>query len=129
VEVLGGRASIEDVLTRWVIGYRVNGRRIGGHLKCGFMCRLAPPPPEIWEMRVTQPIVRWRIFGRFAAPDTFVATSMRTRGLLGKRSSLAWVLAMQDCEQAWQRLFPTTMPFTAIRARDYITENCDDFEL
>ena len=80
-------------------------------------------------MRITEPIIRWRVFGRFAEPDTFVATSMRTRSMLGKRSSLAWVSAMRDCEQTWKRLFPTTMPFAAVRARDYITENCDDFTL
>lgn len=72
---------------------------------------------------------RWRVFGRFAAPDTFVATSVRTRDMLGKRTSTAWIATMKDCERDWQQLFPTTAPFTAARARAYITENCDDFEL
>lgn len=93
------------------------------------MRRLSPPPPEIWEMRITEPIVRWRVFGRFASPNIFIATSMRTRDMLGKRSSAGWSSAMKDCERAWEQLFPTAMPFTASQARDYITENCDDFEL
>jgi hypothetical protein len=129
VGLLGSRAAIEDAMTRWTTGERVNGRRINGMLRCGFMCRLAPPPSEIWEMRITEPIVRWRAFARFAEPNTLVATSMRTRGLLGRRGSSNWAAAMNDCEQTWNQLFSARTPFTAARARDYIAENCDDFEL
>jgi hypothetical protein len=129
VGILGGRGWIETAMTKWVSGGRVYGREIDGRLRCGFMCRLSPPPPEIWDIRITEPTVHWRVFGRFAGPDTFVATSMRTRDMLGKRSSLGWLAAMKDCERTWQQLFPTTMPFTATHARAYITENCDDFEL
>jgi hypothetical protein len=129
VELLGSRAAIEDAMTRWTTGERVNGHRIDGILRCSFICRLAPPPPEIWEIRITEPIVRSRILGRFAEPDILIATSLRTRTLLGRRCSSNWAVAMKDCEQTWNQLFPARTPFTAARAREYITENCDDFEL
>lgn len=127
--LLGGRGPVEAAMTKWVNGEYIYGRRIGGVLKCGFLCRLDPPPPEIWEIRVTEPLVRWRIFARFASPDTLVATSVRTRTLLGKKGSSNWVAAMNDSVAAWNALFPNHAPFTANQVRDYVTENCDEFEL
>jgi hypothetical protein len=129
VGLLEGRGPIEAAMTKWVQGERVYGRYRNGILRCGFMCRLDPPPPEIWEIRVTEPLVRWRLFGRFAEPDTLLLTSLRTRTLLGRRGSTNWTSAMRDCDQAWHGLFPNHAPFSAMRAGDYITENCDDFAL
>ena len=129
VRLLEGHGPIEAAMTKWVNGERIYGRWKGGVLKCAFLCRLDAPPPEVWEIRVTEPLVRWRIFGRFAAPDTLIVTEMRTRTLLGKRGSSGWTSAMADCVQAWQALFPNDVPFTANKSREYVTENCDDFEL
>src|SRR5438105_10386458 len=53
VGLLEGRGPIEAAMTKWVNGEHVYGRMRNGILRCGFMCRLDPPPPEIWEIRVT----------------------------------------------------------------------------
>src|ERR1043165_1780409 len=48
--MLVGRAGIVGALERWVTGGLVHGARRGE-----FLDRLKPPPPEIWEIRVTVP--------------------------------------------------------------------------
>jgi hypothetical protein len=118
--LLVGRGVVEAALTRWVSGARIYR---------AFLRRLDAPPPEIWEIRVTEPLVRARLFGRFADSDTFILTNMRTRQLLGKRGSVGWARAMSDCEQCWGRLFPGHAPYAGTWMRDYVTENFDDYEL
>lgn len=118
--LLVGRGYVEAAMTRWVSGGWVNS---------AFLCRLEAPPPEIWEIRVTEPTVRARLFGRFAGLDTFILTQMRTRGLLKKKGSAAWATAMQSCERTWQHLFPNHLPHAGTWMRDYITENFDDYQL
>jgi len=80
-------------------------------------------------MRITEPIVRARLFVRFAEPDTLILTSMRTRGVLGARGSPGWASEMRACAKAWQELFPDHAPFTATSIHEYVTEDCDDFEI
>jgi hypothetical protein len=125
VNLLVGRGFIEAALTRWVTGGLVYGDRRGGR----FLRRLLPPPPEIWEIRVTDPIVQARLLGRFAEPDTLILFKFYTRALLGERNSAAWRNAMRTCEKSWQDLFGSVTPFSGTTIHDYITENCDDFPL
>lgn len=120
VRLLGFRGQLEAALTRWV-----NGE----HVYRGFLKRLSKPPPEIWEIRVTEPLVRARVFVRFAEPDTLIATSIRTRQLLGKRGSREWTRSMQHCVDSWDQLFPEYAPFTAATTAEYVTEKCDDLDL
>jgi hypothetical protein len=127
--LLVGRGYVEAAMTRWVNGEHIYGRTEHGVTRYGFLCRLDPPPPEIWEIRVTEPIERARLFGRFAEPDSFIMTGMRTRRVLGKRGSSDWAREMSSCEQSWRRFFPNHQPFSGKRMSDYATENCDDFEL
>jgi hypothetical protein len=127
--LLVGRGFIEAALARWVLGGLVWRRRSRDKWVGGFLCRLTQPPPEIWEIRVTEPSVQARLIGRFAAPDTLVITGMYTRGMLGKKGSLGWRNAMAECETVWTRLFPSQQPFVGSTIHDYVTENCDDFEL
>ena len=47
--ILVGRGFIEAALTRWTSGGRVYGNKRRGL----FLDRLCPPPPEIWDIRVT----------------------------------------------------------------------------
>jgi hypothetical protein len=112
-------------MTHWTAGGLVNAA--GG--KGRFMRRLDAPPPEIWEIRVTEQDVQSRLFSRFAEPDTLVLTKMHTRTLLGKKGSREWKTAMESCESAWAQLFQGITPFVVSSVHDYITENCDDFPL
>lgn len=124
VNLLGCRGAIEASLTRWTVGERVYGDS-----RSRFLRRLDPPPPEVWEIRVTEPVVQARLFGRFAEPDTVVLTKFFTRQLLGKKGSLSWTAAMAGCVGAWEALFCHEPPFAGNTIHQYVTENCDDFPI
>jgi len=125
VIMLSGRGFIESALSRWTLG-----GRIWGNSKRGlFLDRLDPPPSEIWEIRVTEPSVQARLFGRFAAPDTLVLTTFYTRTLLGKKGSAQWRHAMQECQSIWKDAFGSDEPFSGPTIHQYVTENCDDFPI
>lgn len=126
VNLLVGRGYIEAALTAWTVGDYLYDNGRGG---AGFIKRLEPPPPEIWEIRITYPSPFVRIFGRFAEPDTFIATDMHTREFLGPKGSVAWNQACQACDAEWHRLFPSDPPLQGSIVADYITENCDEFPL
>lgn len=124
VNILVGRGKIEAAFTRWTLGERVyaDGK------KAKFLKRLESPPPEIWEIRVTEPHVQARIFGRFAAADAFVVTQIHTRQLLGKKGSKPWKDACSNCVAQWDKLFPIP-PHSGTSIHYYVTENCDDFDI
>jgi hypothetical protein len=126
VNVLVGRGYIDAALTRWTLGDRVYADEKG---KCRFLCRLAPLPPEIWDIRVTEPIVQARLFGRFAEPDTLILTKFHTRQMLGKNGSPGWKNAMNACAATWDALFGSQSPFMGATIHDYVTGNCDDFRI
>jgi hypothetical protein len=122
--LLSGRGYIEAALTRWV-----SGNRIFGDTRGRFLFRLDPPPPEIWEIRVTEPVVQSRLLGRFAEPDTLILMKFYTRQLLGKKGSLEWATGMATCEASWKELLDMRLPFTADTIHHYVTEDCDDFPI
>jgi hypothetical protein len=123
---LVGKGEIEAALTLWAAGEHIydNGRAKAGP---GFLRRLLGPPPEIWEIRVTNPTPQARIFGRFAEPDTFVATDMCTRQVLGRKGSRAWASVMLQCANDWGQILPNHAPHTGTKLSEYVTEKCDDF--
>src|SRR3712207_75568 len=88
IGVYRAAGHIRAALTRWVSGGEVYRR---------FLKRLDPPPPEVWEISITEPVVQWRVFCRFAEADTLVATAAHTRQHLGKRGSQAWQDATGAC--------------------------------
>ena len=118
--LLGLRGSIEAAMTRWVNNELVYKE---------FLARLKPPPPEIWEIRVTWPQPQIRLFCRFAEPDTLILTRFRARNILGKKGSIAWSEAMVGCEADWNALNPPLTPFSATSIAEYVTENCNDFPI
>jgi hypothetical protein len=122
----GGRGFIDAALTRWTTGDLVYA---DDRKKCRFLCRLHPPPPEIWDIRVTAPTVQARLFGRFAEPDTLILTKFHTRPMLGDKGSPGWNMAMAACVSAWANLFGATAPFSGTAIHDYVTENCDDYPI
>ncbi|MGA2056878.1 MAG: hypothetical protein ABSG88_16380 [Bradyrhizobium sp.] len=129
--ILGVRGFIESAMTRWVLGQRVFADDKG---KPRFLKRLDSPPPEIWEIRVIEPRVQARLFGRFAEPDTLILTRFHSRGVLRDRKKSAahdseWQVAMKECEASWNKLFPGEAPFSGPNIHAYVTENCDDFTI
>jgi len=129
--ILGVRGFIEGAMSRWVLGQRVFADEKG---KPRFLKRLDPPPPEVWEIRVTEPRIQARLFGRFAGPDTLILTKFHSRGVLrDKKKSSAqdseWQIAMTRCATTWDELFPGKDPFKGANIHAYVTENCDDFPI
>ncbi len=118
--ILVGKGFIEAALLRWTAGNRVYK---------GFLKRLDPPPPEIWELRVTEPVAQGRLFGRFACADAFILTNLHTRQMLGAKGSSTWERAMAACEACWKDLFGDAEPFSGPSIHAYVTENCDDFKI
>ena len=125
VNLLCARGPIAAALTRWVVGGLVYGEQTRGR----FLVMLHPPPPDIWEIRVTEPVVQARLLGRFAAPDVLVLMRLHTRSHLGDKGSAEWNEAMADCVRQWDQLFPGVPPFSGSSIHQYVTENCDDFPL
>jgi hypothetical protein len=125
VNLLVGKGYIEAALTRWTSGGLVYGDRRRGR----FLDRLRPPPAEVWEIRVTEPVTQARLFGRFAEPDTIILTKFHTRRHLGNEGSQAWKDAMRKCVATWDDLFPGHAPFNSLNIHAYVTENCDAFPL
>lgn len=125
VNILVGRGYVTAALTRWAAGDRVHGDERRGR----FLYRLDPPPPEVWEIRVTEPVVQARLLGRFAEQDTLILTKFYTRQLLGKYGSPEWSRAMTECEATWKELFGSQSPLSGASIHDYVSENCDDFPI
>jgi len=125
VNALVGKGFIVQALDRWTLGGLVYGNKRRGE----FLDRLDPPPPEIWEIRVTPPAIQARLFGRFAEPDTLILTKFHTRPYLGDRGSQAWNEAMKQCARCWDEHFPNDAPFSGPDIQAYVTENCDAFPI
>jgi hypothetical protein len=125
VNLLVGKGFVAAAMTRWVSGGRVYGDKRRGR----YLDRLALPPPEVWEIRVTEPIVQARLFGRFAEPDTLILTRFHTRAYLGKKGSAEWNGAMAECVTIWDATFLGIPPYIGSSVHDYVTENCDAFPL
>jgi hypothetical protein len=122
-------ADIEAAMDRWVVGGRVWSVNYRGRIKGGFLKRLDPPPPEVWEIRVTEPRPQVRLIGRFAEANTLILTSFHLRDKLDGRGSLAWTTAMKDCDDTWAKLFPGIQLFTRNTIEEYVTENCDAYPI
>ena len=115
-------------MSRWVLGELVHGDKKRGL----FIDRLEKPPSDVWEMRVTEPIVQARALGFFAEPDALVMMRMHTRGHLGDRHPTQrdnWDEAMDQCWAVWATLFPGEQPLSGVTIHVFVTENVDDFPL
>jgi hypothetical protein len=128
VNMLVGKGYVDAAFTKWVLGDRIHND--GTKRKRGrFLKRLTQPPPEIWEFRITDPIPQARVLGRFAEPDIFVVTGFYTRTYLGKKGSVSWTSAINECVDGWNKVFGQTSPYSAGTIHGYVTENCDDISL
>jgi hypothetical protein len=126
--ILGLRGYIQGAMTHWVTGGRVRADEKG---KARFLKRLDPPPPEIWEIRVTDPSPQARLLGRMVEQDTLILDRFHTRRFLGdkKNPNSGWKEAMPACDAALQALFPSEPIFQGKTIQEYVKENCDDYPI
>lgn len=87
-----------------------------------FFSRLYPPEDSLWEIRPRFLASNLRLFGAFAACDTFIAMSWSPRAYLKGRRSLEWKDAIRLCKAEWRRLFPTYNPHAGSYVCDYFSE-------
>jgi hypothetical protein len=95
-----------------------------------FFGRLAEPEDEVWDVRAREPNPALRLFGRFAAPDHFVAFDWRPRSKtwngrepLGDRNDPEWNVEKSKCTSRWVTLFPKHEPIHGGTVHDYVTSN------
>ena len=74
----------------------------GGAVTENLLKQLEPGKFEHWEFRCSKPKPSLRVFGRFAAPDIFVATHHRPRTLLGGMWSPQFEHEKLICEDHWK---------------------------
>ena len=87
--------------------------------KTSLFKRLLPNRDEVWEMRVRDPKPGIRVFGRFAAQDTFIALDWWKREDLAGPQSKTWRDAIVGCKTQWANLFPAYNAFKADPIDDY----------
>lgn len=69
----------------------------------------------ICDVRVLWPKPQVRIFGAFAARDTFVALTYNKRHLLD------FFFAVRRCRSQWDHLFDESMPIVSENVNDYVS--------
>lgn len=124
--VLKLRGYIQNALIHWVSGGRV---RADERLKPRFLKRLCPPPPKIWEVRVTDPRPQVRLLGRLVEQDTLILDRFHTRSFLGDKGDPGWEEAMAGCHATFETLFPGEPLLMANTIYAYVSENRDDCKL
>jgi hypothetical protein len=124
--LLAGRGFIDSSITRWASGGRIFADDRG---KPRFLKELDPPPPDMWEIRVTEPVVQARLIGAFAEPDTLILLKFSTRGLLRDKDSQEWKNALSEAESGWTGCFGTRTRLHANTIGEYVRENYDSFQL
>jgi len=111
---------------RWVSGGRIIADE---RSKPRFLKRLCPPPPEIWEVRVTDPIPQVRLIGRLVEQDTLILDRFHTRAYLGDKGDPGWKEAMDGCHATLSKIFPDEPLLMADTIFAYVSENRDDCKL
>lgn len=128
IGLFGVTGEVEAAMAHWTLGEHIYSDDEGN---ASFLKRLKLPPPEVWNIRVTQPDPQVRIFSRFVLPDALIATHTVLRGDLsekGRRSTKKWNAVMEACVSSWNSL-ELGAPFSGLTVHDYVTENCDDFSI
>lgn len=101
------RTAMKAVLRRYVGGGHMNIRY---DLKELGSENVNTDMQGFWEFRSGPPVEQTRLFGFFARPGAFVATSFRARGELEASGDQAahdpWLNERVSAESTWQTMFP-----------------------
>ncbi|MBC7141083.1 MAG: hypothetical protein H5U18_02810 [Rhodobacteraceae bacterium] len=87
-----------------------------------FLARIDPAEYGIWALRSVAPRPALRVFGAFAARDTFVAITVRERSTLGGPGDRRWANAREVALEKWSHLFSGQRPLIGDRLDDYVSE-------
>lgn len=91
--------------------------------KSAYMGLLDPVSNGMFDIRSRDPSPGLRVFGGFAATDTFVALTYDIRKDMGDRDSAEWRKARVECLALWRNLFPAYKPLTGENVHDFISTN------
>jgi len=80
--------------------------------------RLSPAGAEVWEFKVGRGRSQLRVFGRFAALNTFAALTGPV-----DRNRLDYEREIVRCREEWRRLFDDEPPLYGKNEYDYIAPN------
>jgi hypothetical protein len=80
--------------------------------------RLSPASAEAWEFKVGQKQFQLRVFGRFAALNTFVTLTGPV-----DRAGLNYLHEILRCQEEWQNLLDGQPPVYGRHESDYISPN------
>lgn len=75
--------------------------------KACYMAILAPPTDGIWCIRSRDPKPGLRVFGAFAAKNTFIALTCTRRSLLDGPGGPIWKNEIRRAKAEWRKLFPS----------------------
>jgi hypothetical protein len=96
------RQAMRAVLERYIIGahlnFNVDMKELGSLKPDSSM-------QGFWEFRSGLPVEQTRLFGFFARPGAFLATSFQPRGKFGGMSDPAWKVEREEGEKRWRALF------------------------
>jgi hypothetical protein len=82
------------------------------------MARVHPVKDEIFDIRVLDPDPGIRVFGGFAAKDTFLALTWDYRENIDD-----WAYEIDRCKDAWASLFHPSLPHHGATLDDYLSSN------
>lgn len=126
-DVQSGKTSLDEAeRQRWA---RLEGQMgffaEGGYVTDDFVKQLLPPKFEHWELKSRKPRPSLRVFGRFAAPDTFIGTHVLPRSGLGGMWSPEFEHEKLVCEEIYAAAGLTQVFSDApeFRYESYITQN------
>jgi hypothetical protein len=108
-------------LDNFILGRELRIALEPDHHHCD-MARLDPARDEVWEIRVYDQKPQVRLFGSFAAKDTFVALTGPWKRPKIKPSD--WDEIKQECRDLWLDLFALNYPrLIGDKAHDYLSTN------
>ena len=90
-----------------------------------YLYLLSPTRDKVWEIRSVEPKPQLRVFGFFAAKDTFVATNHEYRDELGGFDSAIWRREKRRALAIWRNLFNSYNPIDTIVVGDLVTGAID----
>jgi len=115
-------ASLRALLDDFVAGTRIAVAEAPYSNKgCATLARVDPVEAEIWDIRCLDPYPGIRVFGRFAAKDTFIALTWDYRENF--EGGVYWANEVARCTDAWESLFGTLSPLKGNSLNDYLSHN------
>lgn len=108
------RKRLHRLFDRFISGQMISVA-LRRNIKGSNIKRLSPRTEEVWEFKIRKG-PQFRVFGRFAQPDTFVALTGPV-----DRAGCDYGAEITRCQREWVSLLPGHPPLHGRVASDYIT--------